>query len=90
MKALGFTRKLDELGRFVIPIETRKRFGINENDRMEMFVEDENIILKKWTRSCVFCHGKVDLRKYKGKIVCESCRDELKSNNDWLQKAPGR
>ena len=55
MKSTGVVRKIDELGRFVLPIELRKNLGINNRDAVEIFVEDDKIILKKYEPSCIFC-----------------------------------
>ena len=73
MKATGITRRLDELGRVVIPIELRKQFRISTKDPIEIYVEDDAIILKKHEPNCVFCGNSKNLIKYKGKMVCDKC-----------------
>ena len=55
MKSVGTIRKIDELGRIVIPIEIRNKLNINEKDLLEIFIEENSIILKKFEESCVFC-----------------------------------
>lgn len=78
MKATGIVRKIDELGRVVIPIEIRNQFNIAEKDPVEIYVDDSSIILKKYEQSCIFCGNKKNLIEYKGKLVCNKCAKELK------------
>lgn len=76
MKSTGIVRKVDELGRIVIPKELRKVMSIKEGDPLEIYTEGENIILKKYAPGCVFC-GEVDgIVNFKGKHVCLSCLKE--------------
>lgn len=77
MKATGIIRRVDELGRVVIPIEIRNQFNIVEKDHIEIYVDDSSIILKKYEPNCVFCGNTNDLIEYKGKLVCEKCSKEL-------------
>lgn len=77
MKATGIVRRIDELGRFVIPKELRDTFNINPKDDVEMFTEDDKIILKKFQRTCTFCGSAEDIIEYKGKAVCSECMSEL-------------
>ena len=77
MKATGIIRRVDELGRVVIPIEIRNQFNIVEKDPIEIYVDDSSIILKKYEPNCVFCGNTNDLIEYKGKLVCEKCSKEL-------------
>ena len=77
MKATGIIRRVDELGRGVIPIEIRNQFNIVEKDPIEIYVDDSSIILKKYEPNCVFCGNTNDLIEYKGKLVCEKCSKEL-------------
>ena len=79
VKATGIVRQLDELGRVVIPIELRRTFGINVKDPLEIFVDGENIILHKYQPSCTFCGEFDQTTVFKGKLVCESCLNELQS-----------
>lgn len=78
MKSTGIVRKIDELGRVVLPIELRRNLGIAEKDPVEIFVDDDKIILKKYNPSCVFCSNTKNVTQFKDKIVCESCLAELK------------
>ena len=77
MKSTGIVRKLDDLGRIVIPMELRRVFGITPEDNLEIFVEDDKIILQKVEPKCVFCKTEDDLIDYKGKKVCHPCQEEL-------------
>ncbi len=79
MKATGIVRKVDELGRIVLPIELRRNLNIEERDSLEIFVEGESIILKKYELSCVFCGDTNDVYLYMDKNVCGKCIDGLKN-----------
>jgi AbrB family transcriptional regulator, transcriptional pleiotropic regulator of transition state genes len=68
---------VDELGRIVIPIEIREIFDINIKDGLEIFTEDNTIILKKYEPSCVFCGEARDVSDFKGKKICEGCLGEM-------------
>ena len=79
MKSLGIVRKIDELGRIVLPIETRKRLDIAAGDGVEIFVERDRVILKKYAPACVFC-GEVDgVVNFGEKKVCPKCLEELRN-----------
>lgn len=73
MKATGVVRKVDELGRVVIPIELRRTHGIEIKDSLEIFVDSERIILKKYEPACVFCGEARDVQYIKGKNICSGC-----------------
>jgi transcriptional pleiotropic regulator of transition state genes len=77
MKSTGIVRKVDELGRIVIPIELRRTLDIAVKDPLEIFVEDDKIILRKFSPSCIFCSETKDVIEYKGKNVCPNCIKEL-------------
>ena len=79
MKSTGIIRKIDELGRFVIPMEMRNKLDISNNDSLEIYVEGTSIILKKYQPDCVFCGSSKNVVEYKGKNVCEKCLNEMKS-----------
>ena len=70
-------RKVDDLGRIVLPVETRRLFGIHPGDALEIGVAEGAITLRKMERSCVFCEGGINLREFKGKLVCSDCSGEL-------------
>lgn len=77
MKSTGIIRKIDELGRVVIPIELRCKFDIEEKSLIEIFVDGSNIILKKFEPNCIFCGSPKRLLEYKDKLVCEKCLAKL-------------
>ena len=79
MKSTGIVRKVDELGRIVLPIEMRRTLDIAEKDALEISVEGSSGILKKYTPSCIFCDATKDISVFKGKNVCPKCLKELKS-----------
>lgn len=77
MKATGIVRKVDELGRIVIPIELRNKLDISIKDPIEIFVEGSSIILKKYEPNCIFCGSSKELSSYKEKLVCSKCATKL-------------
>lgn len=79
MKSTGIVRKVDELGRVVIPIELRRTMNINEKDALEIFVDGERIILKKYEPACIFCGNADGIRIFKDKNICKECFDLMKS-----------
>lgn len=78
MKSIGIVRKVDELGRIVLPIELRRTLDIAEKDALEIYVSDDSIILKKYEQSCIFCGNSKDVVSFKGKNICPKCLEELK------------
>lgn len=86
MKATGIIRKVDELGRVVIPIEIRNQFNIVEKDPIEIYVDESSIILKKYEPNCIFCGNTDNLVEYQNKLVCEKCSKELNVLHDNLKK----
>lgn len=78
MKATGIVRKVDELGRIVLPMELRRTLNIGKEDPVEIFVDEESIVLRKYEPACVFCGDAKDVRNIKGKNVCKKCLDEMK------------
>ncbi len=78
MKATGIIRHVDELGRIVIPKELRRKLEIEKDDPVEIFVDEERIILQKYAPACIFCgEDKDDIRIVKGKKVCAACLADL-------------
>lgn len=73
MKSTGIVRKVDELGRVVIPIELRRTLSIGEKDSLEIYVDGDKIILRKYEPACVFCGNAEDVINIKGKNVCKEC-----------------
>lgn len=82
MKATGMVRKVDELGRVVIPIEIRNKFNISEKDELEIYVDSSSIILKKYEPNCTFCGNTKNLTEYKGKLVCNKCLKNISELNN--------
>jgi len=78
MNATGIVRKVDELGRIVLPIELRRTLDIAERDSLEIFVDGSSIILKKYQPSCIFCDDAREVITFKGKNVCPACIKALK------------
>ncbi|GHV34178.1 AbrB family transcriptional regulator [Clostridia bacterium] len=79
MKSTGVTRKVDELGRIVLPIELRRNLGIEEKTELEIYVEGSSIVLRKADQSCAFCGGEKSLLAFKGVNICGGCvRDIIK------------
>ena len=73
----GISRKIDDLGRIVIPAETRRMFNIREGDHLFVFVEGSNIVLRKITDTCTFCGSDTDVSQFKAKGICANCRSQL-------------
>lgn len=78
MKSTGIVRKVDELGRIVLPVELRRTLDIAEKDALEIYVDGASIVLKKYRPSCVFCDSVRDVVVFKGKNICPKCLRELK------------
>lgn len=77
MKSTGIVRKVDELGRIVLPIELRRTLNIEVKDALEIYVDGSQIILKKYEPACIFCGNAKNVIHFKGKNLCEDCRREL-------------
>lgn len=73
MKSTGIVRKVDELGRIVLPIELRRTLDIAEKDALEIYVEGASIILRKYQPSCIFCGDAKNVINFKNKNICQSC-----------------
>jgi len=73
MKSTGIVRRVDELGRIVLPIELRRTLDIAERDSLEIFVDGASIVLRKYQSSCIFCESVKDVVSFKGKNVCPKC-----------------
>ncbi|MBQ9980003.1 MAG: AbrB/MazE/SpoVT family DNA-binding domain-containing protein [Oscillospiraceae bacterium] len=77
MKATGIVRRIDELGRVVLPIELRKNLDLKEKDPLEIYVDGNSIILKKFEPACIFCGSNDEIVNYKGKNICGQCIREM-------------
>lgn len=80
MKSTGIVRKVDELGRIVLPIELRRTLGIDIKDSIEIYVDNSTIILKKYEPTCVFCGESENVTTYKDKNICQKCLSEIKNS----------
>lgn len=77
MQSTGIVRRIDPLGRIVIPIELRNSLNIDSNSELEIFVEKDKIVLSKYKEKCFFCGGEVDLVIFKNKNICRNCIKKL-------------
>lgn len=78
MKSSGIVRKIDELGRIVLPIETRRMLDIEPRDGVEIFLDKDMVILKKYQPSCIFCGDADNITYYRDKRICRNCLADLK------------
>jgi AbrB family transcriptional regulator, transcriptional pleiotropic regulator of transition state genes len=76
-RSTGMTRKVDELGRMVLPSELRKRFRIHEGDHLAIHVEEERIVLTKVETGCVFCDSTDGLVNFRDKLICQHCKSGI-------------
>lgn len=77
MKSTGIVRKVDELGRIVLPIELRRTLDIDVKDALEIYVDGSQIMLKKYEPACIFCGNAKDIIHFKGKNICKNCMGEM-------------
>ena len=82
MKSTGIIRQQDSLVRIVLPIELRRTLNIQVKDEMELYVEDDRIVLRKHTGTCVFCGSAENITVYKNLPVCEECLKGLRQGNE--------
>ena len=73
MKSMGIVRKMDDLGRIVLPSELRRQFDIAERDAFEIYTDGDKIVLKKFKTSCVFCNADENLVTFRDKLICNDC-----------------
>lgn len=79
MKPIGVVRKVDQLGRIVLPKSLRRRYQMNEGDPVEILVEGDSIILEKFKPKCVFCLSREHVVTYREKYICKTCMEEMQS-----------
>ena len=79
MKTTGIVRRIDELGRIVLPVELRRTLGLDVRDPVEVYVEEDSIILRKYQPNCIFCGSSKNVTNFRSKGVCMECRRQLKS-----------
>ena len=80
MKSSCFIRKIDELGRVVLPIEMRQYLDIKEKDPLEILLKEDGIFLQKHASACIFCHATTHLKNFSDKLVCMDCMEKIKKN----------
>ena len=78
MKSTGIVRRIDELGRVVLPIELRRTMNLEVRDPVEIYMEGDSIVLRKYEASCLFCGGSHSLTVFRGKQICADCLKQLK------------
>ena len=77
MKSNGIVRKIDELGRIVLPVNLRRELNIGPNDMVEVYSDEEKIIVKKHIKSCVFCGSEENIIDVNSRSVCKMCTGEI-------------
>ncbi len=77
MKATGIVRKVDELGRIVLPVETRNVLGIKTKDALEIYMDKDTIVLRKYEPACMFCGSAGEATRFGGKLVCKECFEKM-------------
>jgi transcriptional pleiotropic regulator of transition state genes len=77
MKSTGIVRKIDDLGRVVIPKELRKTMDLDSKDSLEIYVENDSIIFSKYESGCIFCNELSNTFEYEGKTICKSCLEDM-------------
>jgi transcriptional pleiotropic regulator of transition state genes len=79
VKATGIVRKVDELGRIVLPIELRRTLDIEIKDPIEIYVDGDYILLKKYEPACIFCGNAKSVKRIHDKNVCADCIKEMQN-----------
>lgn len=79
MKSTGIVRRVDELGRIVLPVELRRTLGIDDKDSLEIYVDNDSIVLKKYAPACIFCNSADAITQYMGRNICGECLKKLKN-----------
>lgn len=82
MKSTGIVRPIDQLGRIVLPKELRETLSISPKDSLEVFVENDKIILKKYAPNCCFCGNDDEMSLFRGKLICRECIKKLSTLAD--------
>lgn len=77
MKATGIIRKVDDLGRIVLPVEIRRTLDIAERDELEIFLENDQIVMRKFEPCCIFCNSSARLVSFRGKNICRDCIESI-------------
>ncbi len=77
MKSTGIVRRVDELGRVVLPIELRRTLDISDKDSLEIYVDEEKIVLRKYEPACIFCGNAENVGQFRGKNICQECLKDI-------------
>lgn len=77
LKPFGYICKVDKLGRIVVPVKIRKMFDLSEDSPLELFVDEDKIVLKRYLPQCCFCKGTEELSEIKGNYICRECLKEI-------------
>lgn len=78
MKSTGVVRRVDELGRIVLPIEIRKMMDISVKDAVEIFTDGDRIVLQKYQPACLFCNDADGITYFNDKRICQKCIEKIK------------
>jgi len=79
MKSTGIVRRIDELGRVVLPVDLRRAFDLDVRDPVEVFVDEDSIILRKYQPTCIFCGSSKNIELFRNKPLCADCRRQLRT-----------
>ena len=82
MKATGIIRRVDALGRIVLPIELRRNLDIAEKDELEIFLQDDTVVLRKYEPTCIFCGAAEKLITFRNNVICRGCVRSLQDHED--------
>ena len=82
MKSTGIVRRIDDLGRVVLPVELRRTLNLEVRDPVEIFIDGDAIVLRKYDAACLFCGAPHDLLSYRGKQICRSCLRQLREETE--------
>lgn len=77
VKSTGIVRRVDEMGRIILPAELRERYHIRRGDSLEIMFDDASVILRKYQPFCIFCDGDDGLVRFRGRSVCRRCISEV-------------
>ena len=77
LKSTGIVRPVDNLGRIVLPIELRRVLDIDKDAALEVYVDNDSIVLKKYQPACIFCGSAEDVVSYQGRNICAACRKAI-------------
>ncbi|MEB3102444.1 AbrB/MazE/SpoVT family DNA-binding domain-containing protein [Ferviditalea candida] len=78
MKPVGVVRKVDQLGRIVLPKSLRRRYQMNEGDPVEILVQGDHIILERYKPKCVFCSSMDSVVEFKNRHICSPCMEDMR------------